>query len=213
MAGIFITFEGPDGAGKTSVLNEIIEKISNKLGPELVVTREPGGTHIAEAIRNVILDTKNTAMDARTEALLFAAARRQHLTEIIKPALAADKFVFCDRFVDSSVAYQGAGREIGAAEVWEMNKFATEGLMPDLTLYFDVPSEVGLARIKNFRSDEINRLDQASLSFHRRVRNAYLNLQATYPERIVLIDATKSFEAVVADAIKVITQRYPVLDL
>ncbi|CAH0418800.1 dTMP kinase [Periweissella ghanensis] len=213
MAGKFITFEGPDGAGKTSVLNEIIAKIAPKLGAQLVVTREPGGTHIAEAIRNVILDTENTDMDPRTEALLFAAARRQHITQIIQPALDTDKFVFCDRFVDSSVAYQGAGRKIGADEVWQMNKFATEGLMPNLTLYFDVPSEVGLTRIQNFRADEINRLDQASLSFHRRVREAYLTLQNKYPERIVLIDATQPFEAVVADAMQAITHQYPELNI
>ncbi|MCM0598712.1 dTMP kinase [Periweissella fabalis] len=213
MAGIFITFEGPDGAGKTSVLNEIITKLSARLGPKLVVTREPGGTQIAEAIRNVILDTQNTEMDARTEALLFAAARRQHIREIIQPALDENKFVFCDRFVDSSVAYQGAGRQIGADEVWQMNKFATEGLMPNLTLYFDVPSEVGLARIQNFRADEINRLDQASLSFHKRVREAYLNLQATYPQRIILIDAAQPFENVVADALEAIILRYPELNL
>lgn len=211
LTGKFITFEGPDGAGKTSVLSELVAKLAPKLGEKLVMTREPGGNAISESIRQVILDVKNTAMDPRTEALLFAAARRQHIVETIRPALSANKIVFCDRFVDSSVAYQGAGREIGTTEVYDMNLFATEGLVPDLTLYFDVPSEVGLNRIWEHRSDEVNRLDKDALEFHIRVREAYLEQKERFSDRIVMIDATQPFEAVVADALKAIKTRYPEL--
>jgi dTMP kinase len=213
LTGKFITFEGPDGAGKTSVLNALVAKLAPVLGDKLVVTREPGGNAISESIRQVILDMNNTAMDPRTEALLFAAARRQHIVETIRPALADKKIVFCDRFVDSSVAYQGAGRNIGTDEVYNMNLFATEGLVPDLTLYFDVPSEVGLNRIWEHRSDEVNRLDKDALDFHIRVREAYLEQQERFPERIITIDATQPFEAVLQDALATINKRYPELGL
>lgn len=213
LSGKFITFEGPDGAGKTSVLKAVIKQLNEKLTAQIIETREPGGTKIAEAIRNVILDTKNTAMDPRTEALLFASARRQHIIEIILPALNADKIVFCDRFVDSSIAYQGAGRQIGADEVLEMNKFATNGLTPDLTLYFDVPSEVGLERIQKFRSNEVNRLDKDSLEFHKRVRKEYLDLYSKNKERIVLIDATQPFDVVLKNTMNVLEKHYPMWKL
>jgi dTMP kinase len=213
LAGKFITFEGPDGAGKTSVLNDLVARFAPVLGDKLVVTREPGGNAISESIRQVILDMNNTAMDPRTEALLFAAARRQHIVETIRPALAAKKIVFCDRFVDSSVAYQGAGRNIGTEEVYNMNLFATEGVVPDLTLYFDVPSEVGLNRIWEHRSDEVNRLDKDALDFHIRVREAYLKQQEKFPERIITIDATQPFEAVVKDALAALNMRYPELGI
>lgn len=212
LAGIFITFEGPDGAGKTSVLNAVTAALTLKLGSKIILTREPGGSVIAEDIRRVILNTENTAMDARTEALLFAASRRQHIKEVIEPALEADKVIFCDRFVDSSVAYQGAGRGIGTDAVFQMNKFAMGNVKPDLTLYFDIPSEIGLTRIQKFRENEINRLDQESLAFHQRVRQAYLELYQANPERIVLIDATPSLEEVTAQALQVILERYPELN-
>ena len=204
LTGKFITFEGPDGAGKTSILNKLVEKVQQKLVQNLVVTREPGGTAIAEAVRNVLLDNSNTNMDARTEALLFAAARRQHIVEIIAPALAQNKVIFCDRFVDSSVAYQGAGRAIGMDEVYNMNLFATNGLTPDLTLYFDVPSEVGLERIKNYRTDEINRLDTDTLEFHKRVNAGYQKLIKDHSKRIVIINANQPFADVLQAAYQVI---------
>ena len=206
--GAFITFEGPDGAGKTSVLNALIDDYSLQLGEKLLTTREPGGNKISEAIRAIIMDKANTEMDARTEALLFAAARRQHLVQTVLPALDAGKVVFSDRYVDSSIAYQGAGREIGEAAVAEMNLFATKGLT-DLTIYFDVPSEVGLTRIHEYRSDEINRLDNEELSFHRRVRHAYLKLLQDEPQRITLIDANQPLEKVITDTKQVIAQRFP----
>src|SRR3954470_4722817 len=132
-SGIFITFEGPDGAGKST----IIDLVANRLG-DVLLTREPGGIDIAEQIRAVILDRENTAMDPRTEALLYAAARRQHLIEKVKPALDEGKIVLCDRFVDSSLAYQGYARGLGIDEVLTINQFAIEQMMPHLTIYFDI---------------------------------------------------------------------------
>jgi len=209
LTGKLITFEGPDGAGKTSALNAIVAKIAPRLGDQLVVTREPGGNQISEAIRHIILDRQNTAMDDRTEALLYAAARRQHIVQKIQPALAQGKLVLCDRYIDSSIAYQGAGRGIGEQAVYDMNQFATEGLNPDLTLYFDVAAEVGLQRIQTHRQNEINRLDVEALSFHHRVQAAYLRLLAAYPERIKRLDASQPLDQVVAQAIAVMTTQLP----
>ncbi|MGI6023934.1 MULTISPECIES: dTMP kinase [Pediococcus] len=206
MTGKFISFEGPDGAGKTTALNSIVADLTPQLNDNLVVTREPGGNRISEAIRDIILDRKNTEMDDRTEALLYAAARRQHIVETIMPALKSGKMVLCDRYVDSSVAYQGAGREIGVDEVYQMNLFATAGLLPDLTIYFDVPSEIGLRRIMTHRTDEINRLDVEQLSFHKRVRASYLKIAEQNPQRIQVIDATQSKAKVVSDVEKIIYQ-------
>lgn len=206
LTGKFISFEGPDGAGKTTALNSIVADLTPQLNDNLVVTREPGGNRISEAIRDIILDRKNTEMDDRTEALLYAAARRQHIVETIMPALKSGKMVLCDRYVDSSVAYQGAGREIGVDEVYQMNLFATAGLLPDLTIYFDVPSEIGLRRIMTHRTDEINRLDVEQLSFHKRVRASYLKIAEQNPQRIQVIDATQSKAKVVSDVEKIIYQ-------
>ncbi|WP_125705249.1 dTMP kinase [Lacticaseibacillus daqingensis] len=202
MVDTFITFEGPDGAGKTSVLTALIPQLAAHLTRPVHLTREPGGAQISEKIRELILDPENTAMDARTEALLYAASRRQHLREVIVPALDAGEVVVCDRFVDSSVAYQGAGRQIGEQAVLEMNQFATDGIQPGLTLYLDVPSEIGLARIAAHRtSRQFDRLDQESLAFHQRVRAAYLRLAQQEPERIHTIDATQPMAQVVADCL------------
>ncbi|AYM03804.1 MULTISPECIES: dTMP kinase [Levilactobacillus] len=207
LSGTFISFEGPDGAGKTSALQAITAEIAPALGDRLTITREPGGNPISESIRSIILDRANTAMDYRTEALLYAAARRQHLAQTILPALAADKLVLCDRYVDSSVAYQGAGREIGEAAVAQMNEFATDGLLPELTIYFDVPAEVGLRRIQAHRDPQkVDRLDVEQTAFHDRVRAAYLKLQAAHPDRIKLIDATQDPATVVAQSLALIKQ-------
>lgn len=206
MAGLFISFEGPDGAGKTTVLSAIAEQLDTANRTDILVTREPGGNQISEGIRKIILDPQNTQMDVRTEALLYAASRRQLIQETIRPALAAGKVVLCDRFVDSSVAYQGAGRQIGEEAVYQMNQFATEGLTPDLTIYVDVPSEVGLARIKAHRQN-VDRLDAEALSFHKRVRAAYLRLAQKFPERIITIDATQPVADVISQAMTLITDR------
>ena len=144
--GLFISFEGGEGAGKSSVITLLTTALIEQ-GHKVIVTREPGGIPIAEKIREVILDREHTAMDARTEALLYAAARRQHLVEKVIPALEQGYIVICDRFIDSSLAYQGVARGLGIDEIWSINQFAIEHLMPQLTIYMDVTPEIGLARI------------------------------------------------------------------
>lgn len=209
MDGIFITLEGPDGSGKTTALKEIVKRLSTLTDKQIVSTREPGGSPIAEKIREIILDPAHTAMDARTEALLYAASRRQHLVERVLPVLEAGDIVLCDRFVDSSIAYQGHARGIGEAGIFQINDFATDGMQPDLTLYIDVPAEVGLSRIqKSEGTRENNRLDQEKQSFHDKVREGYLALAKAHPNRIVTIDGTQTPEAVVADCMAVIQTRF-----
>ena len=210
MKGLFITIEGPDGAGKTTVINQLIPLLQKHALVDIISTREPGGSRIAEDIRNVILDVNNTEMDERTEAILYAAGRRQHLKDRILPNLEKGNIVFCDRFVDSSLVYQGVARGIGVEEVAQLNRFATDELLPSTTLYLDVPAEVGLERIQKARGNrQFDRLDQEGLSFHTMVRNGYLELVKKYPERIVLIDATKSIKEVVEECFRVLVERYP----
>lgn len=198
-AGWFLTIEGGEGAGKTTLIRRLADRL-RQTGREVVATREPGGIPIAEAIRAVILDPAHTAMDPRTEALLYAAARRQHMVEKVLPALARGAVVICDRFVDSSLAYQGYARGLGIDDVWEINRFAIGSCLPDLTLVLDVEPEVGLARIRSQDGREVNRLDLESLAFHRKVREGFRQVAARFPERIVVLDAAQSPEAVEADA-------------
>ncbi|MFB6469305.1 dTMP kinase [Cytobacillus sp. Hz8] len=188
--GLFITVEGPDGAGKTTVVSMLAEKLRED-GYQVLETREPGGIDIAEQIRRVILDKNNTAMDARTEALLYAAARRQHLIEKVKPALETGKIVLCDRFIDSSLAYQGYARGLGMEEVYLINQFAIEGMMPQLTIYFDIEPKLGLQRINKHKGREVNRLDLENLEFHHKVREGYFLLLEKYSDRIHKIDASR----------------------
>ena len=214
MSGLFISVEGPDGSGKTTLVKELSRQLEEILNVPLVVTREPGGSNIAEKIREVIIDPNNHEMDARTEALLFAASRRQHVMEKIRPALNSGEVVLCDRFVDSSIAYQGAGRKIGVAEVTEINQFATENLSPDLTIYLDVDAQVGLNRIGSEDSNrEKDRLELEAISFHNRVRTAYLKLLDENPERIHLIDASQSMEEVLIDSLAIIKDKFKALGL
>lgn len=196
---LFITFEGPEGAGKTSVLQALVAELQPQLGEALVTTREPGGNPISEAIRAILQPAEDNGMDDRTEALLYTAARRQHLVSVVLPALEAGKVVISDRYVDSSLAYQGGGRDLGVDHIWQINQFAIDGLMPDLTIYFDVPAEVGLARVMANRQDKIDRLDKESLAFHQAVRETYLALQRDFSDRIKLIDATQPLEQVIAE--------------
>lgn len=191
---LFITFEGPDGSGKTTVSKEVVSRLQNA-GYDVMYTREPGGSMIAEKIRNVILDPDNTEMDARTEALLYAAARRQHLAEIVLPALSRGTTVISDRFVDSSLAYQGCGRQIGIDEVYNLNLFATGGRMPDKTLFLNVSPEEGLRRIGN--RSFLDRLDQESIEFHHRVAEGYQQVIEKYHDRITVVDAERPLEEVV----------------
>lgn len=205
--GLFITFEGGEGCGKTTVIKALVKELE-KEGLQALVTREPGGSLIAEQIRNVILDRANTLMDPRTEALLYAASRRQHLVEIVLPALKEGKMVLSDRYLDSSLAYQGVARGIGIEEVFSINKFAIDQTMPDLTFFLDLEPEKGLERIRQHRSDEVNRLDLEKLSFHQKVYEAYKLLAQKYPERIVTIDASMTVEQEVEQIKKVILERY-----
>lgn len=186
----FITFEGGEGSGKTTIINKLKVDLE-KLGYEVIQTREPGGSSIAESIRNVILDVKNVSMDPRTEALLYAASRRQHLSEVILPNLRDGKIVLCDRFIDSSLAYQGYARDLGIDMVYELNQFATEGLLPGLTIYLDLDPELGLKRIKD-NNRVCNRLDLEKLEFHKKVREGYLKIAKMYPNRIKVIDGSLS---------------------
>ncbi|KRN74883.1 tmk protein [Weissella kandleri] len=201
MTGKFISFEGPDGAGKTSVLREIIQRLTVAYGDQLLVTREPGGAHnpVAEAIRDVVLSPDYPAMDNKTEALLYAASRREHIQQTIKPALAQDKLVLSDRYVDSSIAYQGAGREIGFEVVLTLNQFAIEDFWPDRTIFLDVRPEIGLQRIQEQRQDEINRLDLDSLEFHQRVYAGYQKLIQINPARFIVINGEQPLPQVVED--------------
>ncbi|CAI3304002.1 dTMP kinase [Enterococcus cecorum] len=207
--GLFITIEGPDGAGKTTVLNELFPRLQMIAKKEIIKTREPGGVMIAEKIRQIILNPDHRQMDERTEALLYAAARRQHLVEVIMPALNEGKIVICDRFVDSSLTYQGAGRRIGMKEIAQINEFATEGLEPDFTLYLDVDSDTGLRRIQNHRKQDVDRLDLEGLEFHQRVRHAYLKLAEENPVRIHRIDAKMSLQEVVESSFSAIVESNP----
>ncbi|AFC33742.1 dTMP kinase [Paenibacillus mucilaginosus] len=204
--GFFVTVEGGEGAGKTSAIGAIVQAAAD-LGGAVVSTREPGGIPIAEKIRELILDRSHTEMDSRTEALLYAAARRQHLTQRVIPALQSGQVVVCDRFIDSSLAYQGHARGLGMAEVLAVNAFAVEGWMPDLTLYMDVRPEVGLARIQADASRELNRLDLEKLEFHRKVREGYLQLLERYPERIVRIDAESDLPVVLEEIRRLVNQK------
>lgn len=200
---MFITFEGPEGSGKTSVIRAICAYLDqHKI--DYIHTREPGGTPLAEKIRNVVLDKENTNLDARAEALLIAASRRQHLVEKIWPALAAGRIVLCDRYLDSSLAYQGGARNIGVDAVLAINEFAIEGTLPDLTLLFDLRPEVGLARIAANANREVNRLDLEQLTFHTKVRETYLMLAERFPARYIILNAELPLEAVTDAALKII---------
>lgn len=203
---MFITLEGPEGSGKTTAVETAVKKLM-EMGYEIVRTREPGGTPIAEEIRNVILDKANTAMDPRTEALLYAASRRQHLVEKVWPALKEGKIVICDRYLDSSLAYQGGARGLGVDNILNINLFATENTWPDLTLLFDIKPELGLERIAKNADREVNRLDLEKIEFHNKVRQTFLDLSKRYPERFVVIDASQSREKVAEDTLQAILSR------
>lgn len=189
---MFITFEGPEGSGKSSVLDKICHQLEHD-GFNVVKTREPGGTPISEQIRNIILDKSNTNLEPRTEALLYAASRRQHLVEKIWPALKEGKIVLCDRYLDSSLAYQGNARGLGYENILSINNFATENTFPDLTILFDIQPELGLERISKNSNREVNRLDLEKLDFHKKVREGFLELAKKYPERFYIVDASQPF--------------------
>ena len=194
---MFITLEGPDGSGKTTQIDLLAEHLRG-LGQDVLITREPGGTSIGDQIRTVLHDVKNVEMASETEFLLYSASRAQHVREVIRPHLARGGTVLCDRFADSSMAYQGYGRELELDEIRSITQFATGGFMPDLTVYLDLAVELGIERKQSAHADqagEWNRLDQQTLDFHRRVRQGYLKMAEAEPGRWLVVDATQSIAA------------------
>lgn len=205
MGGLFISFEGGEGSGKTTIAKMIKEQLE-KEGYKVTLTREPGGVDIAEKIRNVIVDVNNSSMDKKTEALLYAASRRQHLVEKVIPALNNNEIVICDRFIDSSLVYQGIARGIGIDEVYQMNLFATENILPKRTIFFDIKPELGLERIYANKNREINRLDLESIEFHNKVYEGYLLLCDKYAQRIKKIDASLDIDSVYQQVLSIIRE-------
>ncbi len=192
---LFITFEGPEGGGKTTQLR-LLQNALQKQGRQVVATREPGGTAIGNAIRSILLDAQHTGMSPRAEALLFNAARAQLIDEIVQPALANGQIVLCDRFADSTLAYQGYGRNLSLADLQALITFATLGVRPHLTLFLDIPAETGLQRKSQLAGLEWNRMEAEALAFHQRVRNGFSTLMAADPGRWLVVDATQSVEDV-----------------
>lgn len=196
--GYFISIEGGEGGGKTEQINRL-KTFAESLGCDVVATREPGGVTVAEQIRHILLNPDVEDMDVMTEVLLYAAARREHLIHVILPALQQGKLVISDRYIDSSLVYQGIVKEAGWEKVYRINKEATDGLLPDTTFLFDLDPKIGLARIQANANREVNRFDRASLDFHNQVRQGYLHLSKLFPERFVKIDASKSIDDVFKD--------------
>ncbi|HJV65892.1 MAG TPA: dTMP kinase [Geomonas sp.] len=191
--GFFITFEGVEGCGKTTQMRLLKERLQ-AAGEEVTATREPGGCPIADKIRAILLDAENSAIVPLAELLLYAAARAQHVQEVISPALARGEIVLCDRFTDATVAYQGHGRELDIAVIDQLNALATGGVQPELTVLIDCPVEVGLsralARIEALHSAREERFERESVLFHERVRAGYLKLAADFPDRFVVVDGS-----------------------
>jgi dTMP kinase len=210
---LFITFEGPEGSGKSTQIQRVGAWLRDK-GRECVVTKEPGGTPISDRIRAILLDSAATGMDAMTELLLYAASRRQHVVEVIRPAVQRGTPVFCDRYTDATLAYQGYGRLLDLDRLQTLNQWATDGVKPDLTLLFDLDEEAGLARAhaRNAGMDvDEGRFELEDLRFHRRVREGYLALAAAEPQRFAIIDAGGNIEEVFARTLETLRNRAPQL--
>lgn len=195
--GLFITFEGPDGSGKTTQIQEL-KTYLEKNGYNAVLTREPGGTPIGEKIRQIILDKNNQEMDYVAEALLYAASRAQHVNQVIKPALEQGRMVICDRFMDSSIVYQGYGRKLGDS-VRIINEIAVRDCLPDVTFLLKLNPNIGKERI---HADEQDRLELEKMEYHNEVYRGYMELSKLYPERIICIDAGRSIEEIKTEIFK-----------
>ncbi|CCV64889.1 Thymidylate kinase [Alteracholeplasma palmae J233] len=191
---MFITFEGGEGTGKTTIIEKLTRQLQNE-NFQVVSTREPGGSSIAEQIRKVLLNPENKEITSRTEALLYAASRAQHLDEVVIPALNDNKIVLCDRYIDSSMAYQGYARELGEEFINKINVYALN-YMPDLTIYIDLDTKIGQARINNNRKHKIDRLDLEDCSFHDKVRNGYLQIAKKDEKRIFIIDGNQTIDSI-----------------
>lgn len=193
--GLFITLEGSDGSGKSTQLANIKEYFEKK-GAKMLVTREPGGTKISEKLRDILLDKDNSEMSAITEMMIYAASRAQLIEEVIKPALERGEVVICDRFMDSSIAYQGYGRGLGDM-VEKVNLYAVNGIMPDLTIFLDLDPEIGRARVRSrYGEEQMDRLEREKMDFHYRVYNGYKAVAAAYTDRVACIDANRSIEEI-----------------
>jgi dTMP kinase len=201
LKGLFISIEGPDGSGKSTQIKLLRDYLQNK-GYDIALTREPGGTQISEKIRNIILDKENKSMHSRTEALLYAASRAQHVEEIIKPALKENKIVICDRFVDSSLIYQGIGRGLGIENIYDLNLFAMQDVIPDLTLLFDI--DMCRAKKRKENRGNLDRLESEKGTFHEDVFNGYKKLKDLYPKRIKTVRANGSIKQVQEEIINII---------
>ena len=188
--GLFISMEGPDGSGKTMQMNMLEQELRQR-GLDVLRSREPGGTAISEKIRDMLLDPANTEMSDRTEALLYAASRAQHVEQVLKPALRQGKIVLCDRYVDSSLVYQGIGRGLGIPAIEEINAFATGGLQPDATIVLQIDFEEGLRR-KGIQNGGLDRMEAQKEDFLRRIHDGFTELKELYPERVFLIDGAKA---------------------
>ncbi len=193
MSGLFITMEGTDGSGKTTQ-SELLRDYLEEKGFSVLCTREPGGNQISEKIRDIIIDTENKKMNPRTEALLYAAARAQLVSEVIIPTLKKGDIVICDRFVDSSVAYQGEGRKLGGEVISELNLFATDGLEPDVTFFLKIDPEMGIERKK--RQESLDRIESEKIYFHKKVFYGYISLAEKFSERIKIIDASADINTI-----------------
>lgn len=204
MRGKFVTLEGCDGCGKSTQLRMLSEYLA-KENIAHVFTREPGGSNIAEAIREILLNGKNAEMTDECEALLYAAARTQHLHDRVEPALAQGMLVICDRYVDSSLAYQAYARGLGTEFVEKINAFALENYSPDVTIFIDLTPEAAFQR--KHGADENDRLEQAGMAFHQRVYAGYKALAQAYPTRIACVDGTQSPEGVFADVLRILKER------
>jgi dTMP kinase len=193
VSGLFLSFEGVEGCGKSSQSSQLLDWLQNE-GYTTILTREPGGTPIAESIRDLLLDTNTTGLDMTAELLLFEAARAQHVAELVRPALEGGTIVICDRYVDSTTAYQSYGRNMPLEEVEALNHTATAGVMPDITFLIDLPAEIGLARAK--AGDTGDRMEQEELSFHQRVRDGFLQIAEQESHRTRIIDGMDTIETI-----------------
>lgn len=203
LVGKAISFEGGEGTGKSTLIKNLTNYLKENSSLDILSTREPGGVKISEQIREIIVSKDNKEICAETEALLFAAARAQFMNQVIKPALTEEKTILIDRFVDSSLAYQGVGRGLGIENIMSINKMATNNWLPDLTIVLDVDPEIGLKRISD-NNRSTNRLDEEDLSFYKAIREAYLDSAKRYPERIVVIDASKTPEEILDDVLNIL---------
>ncbi len=195
MTGVFITFEGPEGSGKSTQVR-LLSRYLEEHGKDFLISREPGGTYLADALRTILLDKATGEISAKAELLLLQTARADHVEKVIKPALDSGRIVVCDRFTDSSIAYQGGGRGIDSETIDKLNSFSTGDIIPDITFILDVPPEIGLERARGYGKKELDRLESEDLDFHLRVRETFLTLAKNNPQRYLVLSGTESVTSI-----------------